>query len=167
MLLEATGVQVPPLAPTSVQVSGDAGAGSHFSMAFAAKDDRACICAAENVVRVLVAETDALAATAPMPTNVAVVLADVDRMGCAAADALRNDNPLADAELTAPTAEVTSLILSAIPAADADDEALAEAGLIATTCADVDATGDTDADEGLSRAETAETEAEQGAEAEA
>jgi hypothetical protein len=66
---------------TSVHISAVPPSGSHFSIAFAAKDDCACICAAENVVRVLVAETDALAATAPMPTKVAVVLADVDRIG--------------------------------------------------------------------------------------
>jgi len=72
---------MPEALGASVHVSGVPASGSHFSMAFAAKDDCACICAAENVVRVLVAETDALAATAPMPTKVAVVLADVDRIG--------------------------------------------------------------------------------------
>ena len=75
------GVQMPEALGASVHVSGVGGVRSHFSMAFAAKDDCACICAAENVVRVLVAETDALAATAPMPTKVAVVLADVNRIG--------------------------------------------------------------------------------------
>lgn len=136
-------------------------------MAFAAKVDRACICAAENVVRALVADTDALADAALMPTNVAVALADVDRMGCAVADAAPMPTNVADAELAAPTAAVTSLILSAVAATDANDEILAEAGLIATTCADVDATVDTDADDGPSSTETAETEAEQAAEAEA
>ena len=158
---------MPEASLASVHVSGVAGAGSHFSMAFATTDAVACVWAEAKVVRVAVAETAALAGTTTLPPRVAVVFDDVDRITCVKAAAGFNATPLADAAPTTVAAVAASFSLSALATTDVDADTATGDRLTVTTCADAAAAAAQDAETVFTRIAFADVDAAQSVKADA